>query len=169
MVHRGSPGEPVSILTQRISSSTVPKPYGYDPVESSIRQTLLQSSFNSVTAAALSRAATTYLGFCPLLDTITQLPMRERSIVRWRVPRFSQPFGNFCHVTCELVSSRSRAQDIFSFRGLFSSCSVSSSSNEPAPMPFSSRTLTCKQAATHECLDSDALVHTKPRSSRFGN
>jgi len=37
------------------------------------------------------------------------------------------------------------------------------------PLPLSSRTLTCKQAATHERLDFDVLLHTKPLSDRFGN
>lgn len=38
-----------------------------------------------------------------------------------------------------------------------------------APMPLSSRTLTCKQAAAHERFDSDALLHTKSRTDRFGS
>lgn len=38
-----------------------------------------------------------------------------------------------------------------------------------APMPLSSRTLTCKQAAAHERFDFDALLHTKSRTDRFGS
>jgi len=35
------------------------------------------------------------------------------------------------------------------------------------PMSLSIRTLTCKQVATHERLDSDVLLHTKPLSNRL--
>jgi hypothetical protein len=35
-------------------------------------------------------------------------------------------------------------------------------------MPLSIRTLTCKQAATHEHLDSDVLFHTKPLAIGLG-
>lgn len=40
----------------------------------------------------------------------------------------------------------------------------------PVPsLPFSSRSLTCKQAAVNEGLDFDVLLHTKPLCLRFGN
>jgi hypothetical protein len=47
----GPAGATVSIQRPRIGSPTVPRSYGYVPVQSSIKQTLLQSSFSSAAAA----------------------------------------------------------------------------------------------------------------------
>ena len=118
------------MLAQRIGSSTVPRSYGYVPVESSIRRALLQSSFDSVTAAALSRAATTYLGFCPLLDIIASLPIcvlpRHAGVslgVLNRPSTSAMRLASLFHPAAEPRTS-------FSFRGLSTSRSFSLSSNE---------------------------------------
>ena len=129
MVPRGSPEASVSMRTQRIGSSTVPKSYGYVSVQSSIRQTLLQSSFDPVTALHF-RAPQLPTWVSALSSTPSR---RSRSVDVPRstgvCPRRSQPFGDFCNTTCELVSSRSRAQDNFSFRGLSTSSSIQPSSD----------------------------------------
>jgi hypothetical protein len=118
------PCSPVDWLIDR------PRSVNYVPVQSSIKRTLLQSSFSFGRRFALSRSAATYLGLCPPPDITASLPtMQSVPPLYWRRPRCSQPFDGFRHAACEPVSSRSRVQDSFSFRGLSTPCSLQPSSD----------------------------------------
>jgi len=125
-------GVPVSMRIQRIGSSTVPGVYEYVPVSlpsSNSPSEFLQFSHR----VALSSAATTYLGSCPRLTSLHCSRLRGVHRFAGVYPRRSQPFGDFCNVACELVSSRSQVQDFFSFRGLSTSCSLQPSSGWVRP------------------------------------
>jgi hypothetical protein len=112
---------------------------------------------------AFARRATC-LGSRPPSDITSPLPIVEPPQLDWRHPRRSQPLDGFCDGARELVSSRSQIQDSFSFRGLSTFVQPSAFIRLATPLPFSIRTLTCEQAATHEHLDFDVFLHTKPLS-----
>ena len=89
---------------------------------------------------ALSRAATTYLGFCPLLDIITLLPFFETPPSRWRIPRQSQPLLlPQCDLQACFILQPSPGL-LFSFRGLSIPCSLRLSSSRFRP---------CRSALVH--------------------
>lgn len=120
----GPLGAPVSMRLRGICSSTVPKSYGYVLVQSSIKQTLLQSSFRTVTALRFRALRLPTWVSALLLTSLRSSRFVERPPLYRRRPRCSQPLDDFCNVACELVSSRSQVQDSFSSRGLSTSCSL---------------------------------------------
>jgi hypothetical protein len=85
----------------------------------------------------LSARATTYLGFCPLLDITVPCPPFAGTPTSplCSVLRRSQPLDGLLHSTaCGLISSHNRVQDSIPSRGLSTSCRCSPSSEEQCPL-----------------------------------
>jgi hypothetical protein len=159
---------PVSMRVQRIGSSTVPGVYKYVPVESSIKQTLLQSSFSSVPALHFRALRLPTWVFALSLTSPHCFHSCEASTASLASSSAFSAVRQLCNVACELVSSHSQVQDYFLVQGLVHFVQPSAFIRLVTPMPLSIRTLTCKQVATYERLDSDVLLHTKAASHRFG-
>jgi hypothetical protein len=157
-------GRPVRLFPcdfREIGSSTVPELYGYISVQSSIKRALLQSSFDSVPALHF-RAPRLPTWVSALVSTsLRHSQCAALPRLCWRGHRCSQPFGDFRNVACELVSSRNRVQDSFLVQGFDHLVQPSGFISLVPPMPLSIPTLTCKQVATYEHLDSDVLLHTR--------
>jgi hypothetical protein len=148
-------------MPEGIGSSTVPGAYRYVPVQSSIVPTLLQSSFLPV-AATRFRAPRYLLGFLPSFRHHPVAPVCRASTaplapssVFSTARRLLQRGLRACFIP-QPDSGPSLVQGFVHF------VQPSALIRLDAPMPLSIRTLTCKQAATHEHLDSDVLFHTKP-------
>jgi len=111
---------------------------------------------------ALSRAAATYLGSCPLLDIIMSLPLsRDAHRLAGAISVFStvglllQPDLRACFIP-------QPSPGLSLVQGFVHPAQPSTVILPVPPMSLSVRTLTCKQAATYEHLDSDVLLHTRP-------
>jgi hypothetical protein len=101
------------------------------------------------------RGASTERGGC---HASTMVPSRAFTALR----RVAPPSG-FASLFRPAATSR-----VVAVQGLLSPCSRSSSSEVRSPLSFSSRSLTGCPAASRGRLDFEALIHTRPRSLRFG-
>jgi hypothetical protein len=148
---------------QRIGSSTVPGLYGYILVQSSIKRLLFRVP--SILSLRCAFARRDYLlGFLPFLDTITSLPIicEASTASLARTTAFSTVRSLLQHdLRVYFIPQPSLGLSLV--QGLVHFVQPSTFIRSVPPLPFSIRTLTCKQAATYEHLDSDVLLHTKPR------
>jgi hypothetical protein len=148
-----------------IGSSTVPRPYGYELVQSSLRQTLLQSSFHSTTALTFRREQLpTWVS--ALFSTSPYRVHHSRELPH---PHFVPSSGDH-----SLSTVCSTAQLV----GLFHPTTESRTLSRPgvcplhagallhqknnAPLSLGTGLLICEQMATNPFPDSEALLHTKP-------
>jgi hypothetical protein len=152
---------------QRIGSSTVPGLYGYILVQSSIKRLLFRVP--SILSLRCAFARRDYLlGFLPFPDTITSLPIicEASTASLARTTAFSTVRSLLQHdLRVYFIPQPSLGLSLV--QGLVHFVQPSTFIRSVPPLPFSIRTLTCKQAATYEHLDSDVLLHT--RALPFGS
>jgi hypothetical protein len=102
------------MLAHALLSDRYLRSYGTLPGHSPLRQSPLQSSFDSTTALVFRRKASTYQGFCPHRDITATRPLFARipKSSLCSILRRSQPLdGLLRNAARELVSSHNRVQD----------------------------------------------------------
>jgi hypothetical protein len=130
----GPAGVPVSMHHRRIGSSTVPGLYFYVPVQSSFKQTLLQSSFSSAAALRFRAPQPPTWVSRPPPDITAMLPIcttfhggaGAQTGVHNRSRASASQLASLFHLAAEF-------RTICSFRGLSSSRSLRSSSDRLRP------------------------------------
>jgi len=104
----------------------------------------------------------TYLGSCPRLTSPHCTHAAKRPPSCWRPPPVISTVRRLlqCGLRACFIPQPSSGPCLV--QGFVHFVRPSAFIKLVTPLPFNVRALTCKQAATHEHLDSDALLHTKP-------